>query len=151
MTSKLVTIEVPPSSQATLQVPIKPLILGRFLIRARPTDESEDYLTAEMEILQEGLEIAKSSQMLIDLSTRPYFMESLKIPGFPDDRKSAMNSKNSQQKITLTRGLVGPIVVHFPYNISGLHFLLQLFVYIINTVLPQFTFLVPGIFRELEV
>ena len=116
MTSKLVTIEVPPSSQATLQVPIKPLILGRFLIRARPTDESEDYLTAEMEIHQEGLEIAKSSQMLIDLSTRPYFMESLKIP-FPD-RQYAMNSKSSQ-KITLTRGLIGPIVVHFPYNISG--------------------------------
>ena len=116
MTSKLVTIEVPPSSQATLQVPIKPLILGRFLIRARPTDESEDYLTAEMEIHQEGLEIAKSSQMLIDLSTRPYFMESLNIP-FPD-RQYAMNSKSSQ-KITLTRGLIGPIVVHFPYNISG--------------------------------
>lgn len=116
MTSKLVTIEVPPSSQATLQVPIKPLILGRFLIRARPTDESEDYLTAEMEIYQEGIEIAKSSQMLIDLSTRPYFMESLKIP-FPD-RQYAMNSKSSQ-KITLTRGLIGPIVVHFPYNISG--------------------------------
>ena len=100
MTSKLVTIEVPPSSQATLQVPIKPLILGRFLIRARPTDESEDYLTAEMEIYQEGIEIAKSSQMLIDLSTRPYFMESLNIP-FPD-RQYAMNSKSSQ-KITLTR------------------------------------------------
>ena len=116
MTSKLVTIEVPSSSQATLQVPIKPLILGRFLIRARPTDESEDYLTAEMEIYQEGIEIAKSSQMLIDLSTRPYFMESLKIP-FPD-RQYAMNSKSSQ-KITLTRGLIGPIVVHFPYNISG--------------------------------
>ena len=116
MTSKLVTIEVPPSSQATLQVPIKPLILGRFLIRARPTDESEDYLTAEMEIYQEGIEIAKSSQMLIDLSTRPYFMESLNIP-FPD-RQYAMNSKSSQ-KITLTRGLIGPIVVHFPYNISG--------------------------------
>ena len=116
MTSKLVTIEVPPSSQATLQVPIKPLILGRFLIRARPTDESEDYLTAEMEIYQEGIEIAKSSQMLIDLSTRPYFMESLEIP-FPD-RQYAMNSKSSQ-KITLTRGLIGPIVVHFPYNISG--------------------------------
>ena len=116
MTSKLVTIEVPPSSQATLQVPIKPLILGRFLIRARPTDESEDYLTAEMEIYQEGIEIAKSSQMLINLSTRPYFMESLNIP-FPD-RQYAMNSKSSQ-KITLTRGLIGPIVVHFPYNISG--------------------------------
>lgn len=124
MTSKLVTIEVPPSSQATLQVPIKPLILGRFLIRARPTDESEDYLTAEMEIYQEGIEIAKSSQMLIDLSTRPYFMESLKIP-FPD-RQYAMNSKSSQ-KITLTRGLIGPIVVHFPYNISG------------NTVRPRLT------------
>ena len=114
MTSKLVTIEVPPSSQATLQVPIKPLILGRFLIRARPTDESEDYLTAEMEIHQEGLEIAKSSQMLIDLSTRPYFMESLEIP-LP---QYSLNSKNFQ-KITLTRGLIGPIVVHFPYNISG--------------------------------
>ena len=118
MTSKLVTIEVPPSSQATLQVPIKPLILGRFLIRARPTDESEDYLTAEMEIHQEGLEIAKSSQMLIDLSTRPYFMESLEIP-LP---QYSLNSKNFQ-KITLTRGLIGPIVVHFPYNISGNFFM----------------------------
>ena len=111
MTSKLVTVEVPPSSHATLQVPIKPLMFGRLLIRARPTDESEDYLTAEIEIRQEGFEITESSPMMIDLSTRPYFMEALEVP--------VPLSYKAQNELTLTGGISGPIVPYIPFNISG--------------------------------
>ena len=107
---------MPPNSHTVINVPIKPLEVGQLLIRARPTSsgnsESHGYLSATSEISYEGYEISKSSVLMVDLTTRPYFVDNLRVPiplGY-----------NGTNVLTLTEGIVGPIVPKFPFNISDI-------------------------------
>ena len=108
--SKLISIEVPPHSHRIINVPIKPLIEGRLLIRARPNDDSERFLSTTTQVLQEGYKIVKSSVMAVDLTNGPYFMGDVKMP--------LSYGLRSRHLLTLTEGIVGPIVPRFPSNIS---------------------------------
>ena len=101
-----------------INVPIKPLDVGQLLIRARPTSgggshsESEGFLSAITHITQEGYEMSKSSVLMVDLTTRPYFVDNLRVPiplGY-----------NGTNVLTLTEGIIGPIVPSIPFNISGI-------------------------------
>ena len=103
-----------PLSHTVINVPIKPLDVGQLLIRARVSgnSESQDYLSATSNIIREGFEIVKSTVLMVDLTTRPYFVDNLRVPipiGY-----------NGTNVLTLTEGIVGPIVPTFPFNISGI-------------------------------
>ena len=105
---------MPPLSHTVINVPIKPLDVGQLLIRARVSgnSESQDYLSATSNIIREGYEIVKSTVLMVDLTTRPYFVDNLRVPipiGY-----------NGTNVLTLTEGIVGPIVPTFPFNISGI-------------------------------
>ena len=108
---------MPPLSHTVINVPIKPLDVGQLLIRARPTSgvgnsESDGYLSATSHIQQEGYEISKSTVVMVDLTTRPYFVDNLPVPIPP--------GYNGTNVLTLTEGIVGPIVPTIPFNISGI-------------------------------
>ena len=91
-------------------MPIKPLSVGRLLIHARPNDDSERFLSASTLVEEEGYQISKSSIMVVDLTSRPYFVGNLPVVEFQGQRGTNV--------LTLTEGIVGPIVPQFPLNIT---------------------------------
>ncbi len=126
MSSRLIDITVPPNSHEVVNVPIKPLTTGRLMVRARPTDVNYEYnmghnqnnnnrrgyLSATSNVIEEGHEVARSSVLLIDLTNRPYFVGKMDVPVPP--------GYTSRNELTMTGGVVGPIVSKFPANISSL-------------------------------
>ena len=49
--------------------------------------------------------------MVVDLTSRPYFVGNLPVPEF-------QAQKDQTNILTLTEGIVGPIVPQFPLNIT---------------------------------
>ena len=93
-----------------LQVPIRPLHVGQVELLARPNDDSERYLETRTLVTYEGFSLTKSTMLLVDLTNRPYFLSNLRVP--------APQGYNSTNVLTLSEGVVGPIVPHFPLNLS---------------------------------
>ena len=68
-------------------------------------------LSAQTQVEEEGYQISKSSIMVVDLTSRPYFVGNLPVPEF-------QAQKGQTNILTLTEGIVGPIVPQFPLNIT---------------------------------
>ena len=77
----------------------------------RPNDDSERFLSAFTVVEEEGYQISKSTIMVVDLTSRPYFVGNLPVPELQGGQKGT-------NVLTLTEGIVGPIVPHFPLNIT---------------------------------
>ena len=69
------------------------------------------FLSAQTQVEEEGYQISKSSIMVVDLTSRPYFVGNLPVPEF-------QAQKGQTNILTLTEGIVGPIVPQFPLNIT---------------------------------
>jgi hypothetical protein len=108
----LITVEVGPNSHKVIYVPVKPLEVGQLLIRARPTDDNAGHISATSQIRREGYEVTKSSVLMIDLSNRPYFVGNIQV--------SVPDGYESTNELTMTGGIVGPILPKLPLNISSL-------------------------------
>ena len=67
--------------------------------------------SAQTQVEEEGYQISKSSIMVVDLTSRPYFVGNLPVPEF-------LAQKGQTNILTLTEGIVGPIVPQFPLNIT---------------------------------
>ena len=49
---------------------------------SRPNDDSERFLSAFTIVEEEGYQISKSTIMVVDLTSRPYFVGNLPVPEF---------------------------------------------------------------------
>lgn len=107
----MITIEVGAKSHKVINIPIKALDVGRLLLRARPNDDSEQFLSAQTIVEREGYQLSKSKVMLVDLTNRPYFVENLGV--------DTPKGYQSTHVLTLTEGIVGPVVPQFPLNITS--------------------------------
>ena len=61
--------------------------------------------------------------MVVDLTSRPYFVGNLPVPEF-------QAQKGQTNILTLTEGIVGPIVPQFPLNITTILDLPKVFNYL---------------------
>ena len=81
------------------------------LLRENFEHKIRPFLSAQTQVEEEGYQISKSSIMVVDLTSRPYFVGNLPVPEF-------QAQKGQTNILTLTEGIVGPIVPQFPLNIT---------------------------------